>query len=66
MADFCSACSIELFDIDCEDLRGLCQPNEVVPMLCEGCGPILVNHVGVCQTINCLRQHNQEKGEKDG
>lgn len=52
MADFCKACSIDLFGEDCGDLAGL---GDGTPLpeghgwtaLCETCGPILVDDKGV-------------------
>jgi hypothetical protein len=54
MADFCHECSIEIFGEDFGDLAGLVTEQQVVQglraeVLCEGCGPILVDHRGVCQ-----------------
>lgn len=52
MADFCMECSIENFGKDCRDLANLGKPlTELKPghgyrVLCEGCGPILVDDDG--------------------
>ena len=48
MADFCYDCTLELFGPDTpnEDLKGLCKEGEIFPVLCEGCGPIYVDHEG--------------------
>lgn len=64
MADFCRECSIELFDKDFHDLANLSTEQQTkdelyVLALCEGCGPIQVDHTGTCVTIGCLRNHNE-------
>lgn len=51
MADFCKQCSIEMFGKDFGDFKGLISrwkswKGYGVPVLCEGCGFILVNHKG--------------------
>lgn len=56
MADFCSQCSVDLFDGDTRDLARLCGRDTRVAVLCEGCGMIWVDHEGRCQT-NCDRGH---------
>ncbi len=65
MADFCTDCSIEMFDKDFKELAGLSTEedtkNELYCMaLCEGCGPIQVDHTGKCISGDCLVKH--EKG----
>lgn len=52
MADFCKECSIKIFDQDFHDLAGLISEEKVLEgygasVICEGCGPILVNHEGL-------------------
>lgn len=49
MADFCKQASIELFDEDFGDLRGLCFGDEFCSVFCEECGISTVNPEGVCQ-----------------
>jgi len=66
MADFCKQCSIENFGEDFGDLAGMSTEEttkkKLYPVvLCEGCGPIQVDHTGKCVTNNCLRN-----GHKDG
>lgn len=66
MADFCKQCSIETFGEDFGDLKGLSMPEHTaqglyMTALCEGCGPIQVDHEGVCVSEDCI-----EKGHKDG
>ncbi len=48
MADFCMQCSIEQFDKDYENLKGLCKPGEMVMAICEACGPTYVDSTGRC------------------
>lgn len=64
MADFCSQCSIDLFGEDSGDLKGLTTEEDIknglyAMVLCEGCGPIQVNHLGHCVSTNCMRHHNK-------
>lgn len=49
MADFCQQASMELFDDDFGDLRGLCREGYFVDVLCEDCGFSMVDYEGVCQ-----------------
>lgn len=56
MADFCKACSEELFGEDNHDLASRggdfpLQKDHGYPVICEGCGFILVDKDGVC--IQC-------------
>ncbi len=48
MADFCQQCSIEHFNKDFEDMAMLCTEEEIVQVLCEGCGPTWVVRSGQC------------------
>lgn len=50
MADFCKACSIEMFGEDSHDLAiGPPPPSgKGYAVICEGCGYILVNELGEC------------------
>lgn len=66
MADFCKQCSLELFNEDCEDLRGLITEEEVrdgkgALVICEGCGPTLVDHEGKCIAGDCLKKETHAK-----
>ena len=61
MADFCRQCSLDLFGQDAGDLRGLggkddkpLEPGEGYLVICEGCGPTLVNKDGECIAEDCL------------
>lgn len=52
MADFCCQCSIDTFGEDFGDFVGLVSAKQVAAgvaaeVLCESCGPIRVNHLGV-------------------
>jgi len=64
MADFCRQCSVELFDKDYEDLKGLTssrkiKSGEYASVLCEGCGFIHVDHEGSCVSSECKKAgHN--------
>lgn len=58
MADFCKQCSIKLFGEDHKDLAGFSKSHHTVKnmfcaALCEGCGPIQVDHEGACVSKDC-------------
>lgn len=60
MANFCKACSIELFGKDFGDLAGITRKSherrgEAMVVICEGCGVIQVNHLGECISSDCLK-----------
>jgi hypothetical protein len=62
MADFCKQCSIEHFGKDHHDLAELSTPEDTTndlyaSALCEGCGPIQVDHTGNCVS-DCFEGHN--------
>lgn len=58
MAEFCKECSLEHFNEDLGDLRGLCQPGMMVATICEGCGYIYVDHNGQCMGgPSCQENH---------
>jgi hypothetical protein len=48
MADFCWDCSEKHLGIEGElnDMKGLCEEDEIVHVLCEGCGEIKVDIEG--------------------
>jgi hypothetical protein len=53
MADYCKQCSVRYFGKDEKDLAGLISESEVkqglgAVVICEGCGFVLVNHLGEC------------------
>ena len=66
MSDFCWQC-VEEMGINGEknDFKDICQPGDMILVICEGCGSTLVNHegrcVGICDRVNhvdlsgCLR-----------
>lgn len=66
MADFCKACTEELFGVHAaqsNDMANITEPEEwdkglAVTVLCEGCGPIQVDPKGNCVTTDCL-QHGK-------
>lgn len=62
MADYCKQCSVEYFGEDYRELAGLCKPDEIASVICEGCGFIHVNHLGECVT-DCESGHNKPEGE---
>ena len=53
MADFCKKCSIRMFGSDFGDLKGLCDEGYTTRVICEGCGPVHVDHEGVCKIEDC-------------
>lgn len=67
MADFCAQCSKDMnynaSDINHgEDLASLvskAQSNAglFASVICEGCGPIIVDHKGYCKSKNCTKLH---------
>lgn len=64
MADFCKQCSIEIWGEDLGDLAGISLKRDTDKemyylALCEGCGPIQVDHEGICVSKNCLQEHNK-------
>jgi ribA/ribD-fused uncharacterized protein len=65
MADFCKECYEEHFGPEgTNDLAGLCKEGEIASVICEGCGPIFVNHEGICHGNHnyvCLRGHEKNR-----
>jgi len=66
MADFCNQCSEEIWGVIHGDLSGLSSEEEtrkrIFPIvLCEGCGPIQVDHHGNCLSDDCFEQHGKTK-----
>jgi hypothetical protein len=62
MADFCKQCSLHTFGEDYGDLAELTTPDMSVEglyalVMCEGCGPIQVDHTGACISDDCLKRH---------
>lgn len=66
MADFCRQCSVMGFGEDFGDLKGLITAEDTAKgfvsgvVICEGCGPIQVDHDGVCVSPDCFNQHGKE------
>ncbi len=65
MADFCKQCANEIFNTD-GDFVNCCtlennENDRYAVVLCEGCGPILVNYLGECVSEDCLRKHKDGK-----
>ena len=65
MADFCKQCLMDTFGEDFGDLAGLSKPEDTEQdkysvVLCEGCGPIQVNHEGLCISSDCYEKHGLE------
>jgi hypothetical protein len=63
MADFCRQCSLENFGEDYGDLANLIPDLDFAlgycaVALCEGCGPTVVNKMGMCLSGHCLRRHH--------
>jgi hypothetical protein len=61
MADYCQQCSLEIWQHDHGDLAGLSGPEDTAAglyavVLCEGCGPIQVDHAGRCVSTDCARE----------
>lgn len=59
MAEFCRQCSMEIFNEDFQELAGLSTAEDTAnglyaSVICEGCGPIQVDHLGSCVTTDCL------------
>ncbi len=70
MADFCRQCSMDLFQEDFYDLRGLGDGTPLTPgkgwsALCEGCGATVVDDDGVCISFHCFRKHGKETINED-
>lgn len=69
MADFCEQCTANYFRKDPGDPtpandfsdigkgRPPLEPNEGYPVICEGCGPTLVNEKGECIEADCIEHH---------
>ena len=67
MAEFCKQCNKEVFDIDVSDFKGQSTEADTkkglyISVLCEGCGFILVDHMGECIDRNCPK-HGRNKKE---
>lgn len=67
MADFCKQCSLEMFGEDFRELAHLMDESKYdtengwgAGVLCEGCGPTVVDYEGVCHAENCLKEHGKK------
>lgn len=64
MADYCLQCSLEIFGKDFRELAGLSSPEDTrnkryALAICEGCGPIQVDHDGWCVSDDCSKRHGE-------
>ena len=61
MADFCRQCSKDVLGVDGSDLEGLITEQDTLDgfvsgvVICEGCGPIQVDHAGKCVSTDCMK-----------
>lgn len=67
MADFCKACSKELFEVDGQDFVGLTSKEawaegKAAVVICEGCGMIQVDPAGNCVSNDCLKTGQEGHG----
>lgn len=67
MASFCKACSEEYFGKDYEDFANIVTEKQwkeeyAALVICEGCGPIQVNHIGECVSPDCLKNGQEGHG----
>jgi hypothetical protein len=66
MADYCWQCTIDMFGVKGyrNDLTNLSTKDDTenkkyALTICEGCGPIQVDHTGTCISKDCLKKHNK-------
>ena len=65
MADLCKQCSIDQFGEDLGDLKGLAKDRDTVYLvICEGCGPTVVDVDGLC-VGKCLENHHEEENDAE-
>lgn len=67
MSDFCKQCSLDMFGEDLGDLADLSTPADTANglfacVICEGCGFILVDHNGLCQSPDCIEHSKPGHG----
>jgi len=66
MANFCKQCSLYMFGPGYNDFENIGKGKPPLkkgygyPVLCEDCGPILVNADGECITKDCLKNHGDQ------
>ena len=64
MADFCNQCCKNMDFPEGVDLAGLITEQDTKDgyvscvVICEGCGPIQVDHLGNCVSVDCYEKHN--------
>lgn len=61
MADFCKQCSDDTFGEDFKELANLSKVEDSLAgvfavVICEGCGPTQVDHLGNCISPYCLEK----------
>ena len=74
MADYCFQCTRDILGVNpvYNDLAELSKPEDTAKkmypvVLCEGCGPIQVNHLGICMSDDCLEKgHKHETKDSKG
>ena len=65
MADFCKQCCKDSLGVDGTDLDNISTEEHTkkglfASVLCEGCGPTQVNHLGECISPFCLKKHGEQ------
>ena len=70
MSDFCKQCSIEHFDQDFRELAELMEPEFYsdrvgAAVICEGCGPTVVDYEGRCICRECPIHGEKDNDEDD-
>jgi len=66
MASFCLQCSIEIWGEGEYDFANISTEDDTKKglfpiVLCEGCGPIQVDHTGRCISPDCFHKHGLTK-----
>lgn len=67
MADFCKQCNLELFDLNESDFGPYEEIQETgvgYIVLCESCGPTIVDHNGICVNPKCEIHGENSSGIK--
>ena len=65
MAEFCKQCSIIVWGEDTGDFKGIQEEKHTkegvfTHVICEHCGPTIVDHLGVCVYKDCIEKHGQK------
>lgn len=55
MAEFCQQCA-DALGLE-NDFLGCCERGMCVSVICEGCGPTVVDHAGNCIAADCIVAH---------